>query len=111
MPDEQHQQRTDHAADQAGALAGAVPSYGLAEKGRDDGANDAEHGGQDEARRLVWTGRKKARDQAGDETNEDDPQDAHLAPPSAGLYADNNSGRAAVPGRALTVSDGAVSFR
>src|SRR4029077_3044089 len=77
VPDEQHHKRADHGADQAGALIGPIPADRLADEGCDERANDAEHGGEDEARRIVRSRRQKTRDDAGNETDDDDPDDVH----------------------------------
>ena len=59
VPDEQHHQRADHGGDQARALVRAVPADRLADQGSEEGADDAEHRGEDEARGLFGPGAKK----------------------------------------------------
>jgi hypothetical protein len=61
--------------DETGALIGPVPADGLADEGRDERAGDSQRSGKDEAFRLVRTRRKHARDQAGNEADNDDPDD------------------------------------
>src|ERR1700681_4457805 len=82
VPDEQHHQRADGRGDEAGALIRAVMADGLADKGREERAGDAEHGGQDESGRIVWARRKQSRDDPRDEADDDDPENpAHCRPP------------------------------
>src|ERR1700704_745363 len=76
VPDEQHHQRADGRGDEAGALVGAVMADGLADKGRQKRAGNAEHGGEDEAARIVRTRRKQSRDDSGYEADDDDPENA-----------------------------------
>jgi hypothetical protein len=80
VPHEQHDHRADDGADQARALVGPVPADRLADPGGDEGAGDAKQRGEDEARRVVGTGRQEARDDAGDKTDDDGPQYAHDRP-------------------------------
>src|SRR4051812_46289154 len=80
--DEQHDDRADDGADQARALARSIPSEGLPEIARDESADDAQDGGQDEPRRLVISRHEELGDYAGDETNDDGPQDTHSILPS-----------------------------
>src|SRR5947209_3187822 len=75
VPDEQHHQRADRGGDEAGALVGAVMTDRLTDEGGEKRTGDAEHGGQDEAARIVRPRRKQARDDCGDKANDDDPAD------------------------------------
>src|SRR5580692_12480737 len=77
VPDEQHHQRADHGADETGALILAIPADRLADEGCEEGAGDAEHRGENEARRIVRPRRQEARDDAGDKTDDDDPEYVH----------------------------------
>jgi hypothetical protein len=61
VPDEQHDQRADYSAHQAGALVTSVPANRLAEHGCDEGTSDAEQSRQDEALRIVGARREEAR--------------------------------------------------
>src|SRR5262249_37525276 len=61
--------------DETSTLVEPVPADGLADEGGDEGAGDSKHGGKDEAFRLVRTRRKHARDQAGNEADDDHPDD------------------------------------
>src|SRR5262249_5123317 len=64
--------------DEARALVGAVVPDRLADPGGEECANDAEHRGQNEAARIVGSRRQHSRDDAGDEADDDDPdQTAH----------------------------------
>src|SRR4051794_5697544 len=80
MIDEQHNHRADDRADQARALIGPVPAECLPEPGCDEGADNAEYAGQYEALRIVRRRRYPARDQAGDEADDDDPDVIHAIP-------------------------------
>src|SRR6185369_15937034 len=77
-PHHQHDDGADHGADQAGALTCVIPAERLAEIGRDEGAGDAERRGEDEARRLVGAGVQEFRDDAGNEADDDEPENSHL---------------------------------
>jgi hypothetical protein len=67
VPDEQNHKRADSGGDEARALIEAVPTDGLSDESRNEGARYAEDSGQDEALRIVCTGRNQARDNAGNE--------------------------------------------
>jgi len=77
VPDEQHDDRADDGAEEAGALVRAIPAYGLADERRDECTGDAEERRQDKARRVVRARRQKARDDSGDKADDDDPNDLH----------------------------------
>src|SRR5580693_7132612 len=88
VPDEQHDQRADRRGDEARALVRTIMADGLADPGGEKRADDAEHGGEDEAARIVGARREQPRDDAGDKADNDDPDDAaHDArpPPKARL--------------------------
>src|SRR6185503_10094458 len=95
-PHRQHDDGPDHGTDQAGALIGAVPAERLAEIGRDEGAGDAERRGEDEARRLVGAGVQEFRDDAGNEADDDKPENTHRPPPE-NVRARNAEGGTLVP--------------
>src|SRR5262245_36417954 len=77
-PDEQHDHRPDHRAEQPGTLAGAVPTDGLAEVRRHQGADDAQDRGHDEPARLVpVTRHEELGDDTGHEADDDGPQYLH----------------------------------
>ena len=80
-PDHQHDDRADHGADETGAFAGLVPAERLPEIGRDEGPDDAEDGGEDEARRLVRAGMQQLCNDAGEKADHDQPNDAHPSLP------------------------------
>src|SRR5579871_44143 len=48
----------------------------LPNPGRQERADDAEHGSQDETRRVVRSRRQQARDESCDEADDDDPDNA-----------------------------------
>src|SRR6476620_5343671 len=56
---EQQDDRADDTADEACALAGSVPSHGLAEIGCDERADNSQNGRQDKALGLVLAGHEK----------------------------------------------------
>src|SRR5215510_16070873 len=76
VPDEQHDERADGRGDKARALVDPIPADGLADEGCQKGACDAEHGGQNETTRIIWSWRKQPRNDPGDEANHDDPDEA-----------------------------------
>jgi len=69
--------RADRRANESRALISAVPADGLADKCRDKRANNAEDRGENESGRIIVPRREKPRDYAGDEADQDDPDDAH----------------------------------
>src|SRR6266487_6025471 len=87
VPYEQHQQRTDDRADDARALINPIPADGLAEIGRHERADDAEHRSQNETVGIVGPRRQNPRDDARDESNQDDPQDVHRISPRSAVDA------------------------
>src|SRR3569623_666334 len=70
VPDEQHQQCTERSRDKARALIGTVMTDRLTDPCRDEGTHDAEHGGQDNARRIVRARRQQTRQTAGNESDQ-----------------------------------------
>ena len=48
-PNEQHDDRADHSADEARPLARPVPAQGLAKISREESSDDAQYGSQDES--------------------------------------------------------------
>src|SRR4051794_10490684 len=75
-PDGQNDDRSDHGADEAGALPGAVPADRLAQVSGHEGADDAEQGGDDEARRIA-AGMQELGDESRQETDDDGADDTH----------------------------------
>ena len=80
MPDEEHDERTNDSADQAGALIGPVPADRLPDQCRDERAGNAEEGGENKSRWVVWSRRQKARDDSGDKADDDHPEYSHSDP-------------------------------
>src|ERR1700752_4150948 len=76
VPDEQHPQPPDGGGDETGALVRAIMADGLADPGRQERTDDAEDRRQDEAAWIVRSWRQHARDDAGDEADNDDPDNA-----------------------------------
>src|SRR4029453_2642634 len=81
--DEEHDDRPRDRADESGAFACLVPVERLPEIGGDEGADDAQDGGQDEARRLVTAGHDELRNDADNKADDDGPDDAHWMAPYA----------------------------
>src|SRR5215218_8247301 len=79
--DKEHNDGANHRTDQARAFSGPVPSERLAEITRHEGADDAQDGGEDEARGLVISRHDKFGKHAGDETNDDRPKYTHFDAP------------------------------
>src|SRR5262249_47184293 len=77
MPDEQHDPRADGGPDEPCTLMGGIPADGLAEKCCEEGTDDAEDGGQNEAGRIVRAGCEETRDDACDKADQDDPKIRH----------------------------------
>lgn len=104
IPDEQYDQRADRGADQASALIKPIPPDRLTDERGDEGACDPEQRRENEARWIVRTWREHARDNSGDEPDDDDPYDVRhdfLPFPDSGpaqasdrLYANAIGGRA-----------------
>src|SRR5690242_17291686 len=108
MVDEQHEDRADDRADEAGRLSRRVPAHRLAQIGRDERAHDTEDGGDDEAT-GVTAGHEKLRHQADHETDDDCPDDAHGSSSREALIASN---LASSPGDSLLArSDSSVGDR
>src|SRR5579872_6538341 len=76
VPDEQNHERPDRGGDEAGTLVRAVMADRLAYPSRQECPGNAEYGGEDEAARVVGTGRQHPRDDAGNEADHDDPDDS-----------------------------------
>ena len=57
VPDEQHHHRADDRGNEACALVWAIPADRLADEGRQERPDDAEHRGENEALRIVGTRR------------------------------------------------------
>ena len=106
IPDEQDDHRSHGRAYQPGALVEAIPSNGLADESCKECADDAQDGGQDEAGWIVWAGSEQARNDARQETDDDDPKDVHddlsrelvLYPLAQAPYA--SAGKVSIPPQA-----------
>jgi ATP-dependent Clp protease adaptor protein ClpS len=80
VPNEQDDQCADNGANQARALIGPVPTDRLADKSGDESAGDAEQRRENETGWIIWSRRQQARDDAGDKTDDDHPDNVHSAP-------------------------------
>src|SRR5262245_50356261 len=74
--EKQDDHRPDHGAEKARRLARLVPAGGLAEPGGDEGADDAEQRGDDEAARVAAR-HEQLGDDAGEQANDDNAQNRH----------------------------------
>src|SRR5262249_12182025 len=94
VPDEQHDQRPNRGGDKARALVGPIPADSLAEERGDERAADSEQRSEDEALRIVRPRRQETRDDAGDETDQNDPEDARhdALPVVLGSVTDSTAG-------------------
>src|SRR3954468_2880710 len=77
--EEEKDHRADDAADEASAISRVIPADGLPEVGGNECANDSQDGGEDKSLWLVLAGHNKLCDNAGDEANDDRPDNAHIA--------------------------------
>src|SRR6266511_5530800 len=75
VPDKEHEQRAKRRADEASTLIEPIPTDSLADERGEERACDSQHRCEDEAFRLVRTRGKYARDQTGNEADDDDPDD------------------------------------
>jgi hypothetical protein len=83
VPDEQEKQCANGCPDETGALIEAIPTDCLTDEGRDESPDDSENRGQDKTFGIVWARGEPARNQAGNETDDDDPDDVgHEQPPA-----------------------------
>jgi len=80
MPDKQDDERADDGADQARALIGPIPADRLTDEGGDESVGNAEQRRENKTGWIVWSGRQQARDDAGDETDDDHPDKVHSEP-------------------------------
>src|SRR6187397_543177 len=76
--DDQHDDRPYDGADEARAFVRTIPAHGLTEPCRDERADDAEDGGEDETGGLVASRHDELRDHARDKADDDGPEDAHV---------------------------------
>ena len=76
VPDEQDDKRPDGRGDEAGTLVEPIPAEGLADEGRQKSTCDSKHGGQDETAWIVRSWRKQSRNDAGNEADDDNPDEA-----------------------------------
>src|SRR5881394_1946528 len=77
--EEEKDHRADDGADEASAVSRVIPPDGLPEVGGNKCANDSQDCGEDKSLRLVVAGHDKLGDNAGDEANDDRPDNAHVA--------------------------------
>ncbi len=77
--DKKNDDCAEHRADQTCSFARSVPAERLSQKARYKCADDAENGGEDEALRLIGPRHDELGNNARDETDDDRPNDAHLA--------------------------------
>jgi hypothetical protein len=77
VPDEQDDDCANHRANQSRALVPAIPSDGLTNERGDECAGDTEQGRENKTGGIVRARRQHAGDNAGDETNYDDPKNVH----------------------------------
>src|SRR6266850_5147019 len=82
--EEEKDHRADDGADEASALSRVIPPDGLPEVGGNKCANDSQDGGEDKSLRLVVARHDKLGDNAGDEANDDRPDNAHITPSQDG---------------------------
>src|SRR6266508_4164303 len=78
IPDKQNDKRTDGRADETRALVGMVPSDRLPDEGGQKRPGDAEHNRQDESTRVVRPRRQQARNDAGNEPDDENPEHVRL---------------------------------
>src|ERR1043166_3841275 len=77
-PDDEYDDRANDRANEPGTFASPIPADGLAEISGYDRTDDAEDSGHDEAARLVLVTRhEEFGDDAGDQANDDGPDDFH----------------------------------
>jgi hypothetical protein len=77
VPDEEDDQGANNGSDQARALIETVPPNGLADEGGQEGADNPKYRRQYESLRIVGTGRQDARNDSGNEADNDNPKDMH----------------------------------
>jgi hypothetical protein len=73
VPDKKHDECANHRANETGALVWAVPADCLADERRDKSADNTEQGGENKTRGIVRSGCQKPGNNAGDESDNDDP--------------------------------------
>jgi len=78
VPDEQHDDGAQGRGDESSALVSLVPADCLADECRQEGAGDAQRRGQEDAGRLLGRRREQARDDAGHEADQNDPEEAQV---------------------------------
>src|ERR1700678_2237598 len=81
IPNEQHNNCADQRANKSGALVDPIPADRLANEGCEERSHDAEHGGEDETRRLIRAGRNQASDDTSHKSDNDDPENTHYRLP------------------------------
>src|SRR5215213_714083 len=105
-PDEQHNDRTDHGADESCAFSRRVPAERLAQIARDDRADDSKNGGENETARFILAGHDEFGDDAGEEPDDDRPDDTHCALSQlSGWRSTNKEARSSVAGCAAVVME------
>ena len=73
VPDDRHDHCANGRADKTRALIELIPADELANKGCNKCADDSENSCENKARRPIRPRRHKARDEAGNEPNHNDP--------------------------------------
>src|SRR6185437_3779693 len=74
--------RADNATNKACGFSRVIPANSLPEVSRNEGADDPQNGGQNEAFRLgLVSGHDEFRNHAGNEANDNCPKDMHLSAP------------------------------
>src|SRR5262249_36178867 len=76
VPDEQHDERADRCGDESRTLVRPIPAGCLPDERRQKGTDNPEYGGEDEAGWIVRPGRQETGDETGDESDNDDPDEA-----------------------------------
>src|SRR5215475_6989376 len=80
--DKEEDDGADDSAEEACGLVGTVPSDGLPEVSRNEGAHDPQNGRQDEAPRLcLVAGHDELGNHSNNEANDNRPKDVHLSAP------------------------------
>src|SRR5215471_8313896 len=81
-PYQQDDHCTHDCADETGFLTSLIPADGLSEIGRDEGTDDAEDCGENEALRPLVAGRDESGNHSSNEADDDGPENAeHGLPP------------------------------
>jgi hypothetical protein len=98
-PDEQHNDRTNYGADESCTFSRRIPAERLAQVARDDRADDSKNGSENETARFILAGHDEFGDDAGDEPDDDRPDDTHCALSQlSGWRSTNKQARSSVAG-------------